>query len=308
MQTILGAGGAIGVELARALPAYTKDIRLVSRDPAKVNPTDQLFPADLTDAAQVARAVEGSEVAYLTVGLPYETKIWESTWPGLMRNVIDACKAHGTRLVFFDNMYMYDPGELPGMTEDAKIDPPSKKGAVRKRLDEMLFEEMEKGNLQALIARSADFYGPEKAQSILMQGVFQNLAAGKKADWLGGLDYRHSFTYTPDAGKATALLGNSEQAFGEVWHLPTAADAPTGREWIGMIARELNAEPKSRVAGKFLVRLMGLFNPLMREFVEMMYQYDRDYVFDSSKFEAAFDLRPTPYEEGVQEIAKKGKF
>jgi len=81
MQTILGAGGAIANELAKALAEFTNQIRLVSRQPKPVNETDQLVVADLTDAQATEQAVKGSEVVYLTVGLPYHTKIWQKHWP-----------------------------------------------------------------------------------------------------------------------------------------------------------------------------------------------------------------------------------
>ena len=42
MQTILGSGGAIGISLAKELMNYTNQIRLVSRNPKKVNETDEL--------------------------------------------------------------------------------------------------------------------------------------------------------------------------------------------------------------------------------------------------------------------------
>ncbi|HTN38787.1 MAG TPA: NAD(P)H-binding protein, partial [Arachidicoccus sp.] len=117
MQAILGAGGAIGKELARALRIYSKEIRLVSRTPQKVNDQDQLFPADLTIAEQVNAAVEGAEVVYLTAGLPYNLKIWQRDWPVIMENVINACILHDSRLVFFDNIYMYDGDHLNQIME-----------------------------------------------------------------------------------------------------------------------------------------------------------------------------------------------
>ena len=120
MQTILGAGGVIGSELARELKAYTREIRLVSRNPKKVNPDDQLMPVDLTNADEVDRAVAGSSVVYLTAGLTYSTKIWRAQWPVIMRNVINSCKKHGAKLVFFDNIYMYDRGFLANMTDQQK--------------------------------------------------------------------------------------------------------------------------------------------------------------------------------------------
>lgn len=303
MQTILGSGGAIGTELAKALKAYTQDIRLVSRNPRAVNPDDQLLSADLTKREDVHKAVAGSEIVYLTVGLPYDRKVWQSTWPALMRNVIDACKTHHSKLVFFDNVYMYDPNRLAPMTEETPIGPISKKGKIRRDIAEMIFEEVKKENLQALIARSADFYGPTiKNTSVLTEMVFDKFAHGKKAVWLSSLKYKHSFTYTPDAGMATALLGNSPEAFNRVWHLPTAKDPLTGQEWIDAIANEMGVRPRCQVAPKFLVRLLGIFVPVMRELVEMMYQYDRDYVFDSSDFERRFDFKPTPYLEGIKNI------
>ncbi|MDX1667556.1 MAG: hypothetical protein R3350_10015, partial [Saprospiraceae bacterium] len=169
-----------------------------------------------------------------------------------------------------------------------------------------LISEVKKGQLTALIARSADFYGPGiEDTSLLTEMVFKNLAAGKKANWLMRLDKKHSFTYTPDAGKAVALLGNTPEAFNQVWHLPTASHPPTGKEWIEMIGREMGVQPKIQPAGKWTVRLLGLFIPVMREMKEMLYQYDRDYIFDSSKFEKRFPLEPTPYPEGIREIIRR---
>lgn len=302
MQTILGSGGAIGVELASILPRYTSEIRLVSRQPKPVNASDHLLAADLTRPDAVMDAVEGSDVVYVTVGFPYSARVWQATWPPFMQHVIAACKTHKARLVFFDNIYMYNPAYLNRMNEETPDGPVSTKGKVRKQVADMILREIERGNLQALIARSADFYGPSiEANSVLTETVFKNLSVGKKANWLGSLKYKHAFTYTPDAGKATALLGNTEDAYNQVWHLPTAADPPTGAQWIEMIAREMGVEPRYQVAPKWMVRLMGLFMPTMKELVEMMYQYENDYVFDSTKFETRFDVHPTSYEDGIRE-------
>jgi nucleoside-diphosphate-sugar epimerase len=301
MQTILGAGGVIGVETAKALSKYTQKIRLVSRNPKQVNAGEELFPADLTNAGQVLKAVEGSEVVYLMPGFPYNIKVWEATWPVVMQNTLEACKVHKARLVFFDNIYMYNPDYLSHMTEETPIGPTSKKGKVRARIAAMLMDEVEKGSIQALIARSADFYGPSiKNVSVLTETVFHKLAAGKTANWLGSARFKHSYTYTPDAGKATALLGNTDDAYNQVWHLPTCSDAMTGDEWVHAVANELGVKPRVMAAPKYLVRIMGLFDPVMKEIVEMMYQYDRDYIFDSSKFEKRFNYTPMAYAEGIK--------
>jgi nucleoside-diphosphate-sugar epimerase len=300
MQTILGANGTIGKLLAKELMAYTDKVRLVSRNPIRINETDELFPADLSEHGAVDRAVRGSEVVYLVVGFEYKAQVWEEKWPALMRETIDACARHGAKLVFFDNVYMYDRDQISHMTEETAINPPSRKGAVRKRISEMLLKAVEEGWIQALIARSADFYGPDNNNNFITQMVLKNLKDGKKAMWFVGSDIRHSFTYTPDAAKATALLGNTPDAYGQVWHLPTESRNITGREIITMIASEMGAEPKISLLPKFMLLPLGLFIPIMKEMREMIYQYDRDYFFDSSKFTRRFGISATSYEEGIK--------
>jgi nucleoside-diphosphate-sugar epimerase len=305
MQTILGSGGAIGVELAKALKEHTNEIRLVSRNPKKINDTDKLMSADLLNPADVKKAVSGSSVVYATVGFPYNYKVWRESWPVFTKNVIDACIENDCKLVFFDNIYMYGSDNLNGMTEENPINPPSKKGKIRADMVNMIMNKVEEGKLTALIARSADFYGPNiNNNSMLTETVFKPLSNGKKANWMSSTKYKHSFTYTPDAGKATAVLGNSEKAYNQVWHLPTAENPFTGEEWINEVAKEMGVKPKIQVASKFIVKILGLFNPIMREMPEMMYQYDRDYVFNSDKFNQHFDMQPTPYREGIKEIIK----
>lgn len=303
MQTILGSGGTIGIELSKALKQYTSAIRLVSRNPKKVNDTDELFPADLLNPMELKNAIKGSKIVYVTVGFPYSYKIWKENWPKFIKTLLDICETEGCKLVFFDNVYMYDKNNLNPMTENSLVNPPSKKGKIRAKIAKMIMDKTNKGNLKALIARSADFYGPSiEKTGLLTETVFKPLAAGKIANWLVNDTHRHSFTYTPDAGKATALLGNTEEAYGQIWHLPTAPNPLTGMEWVETIAKQMGTKSRHRVVSKLMVQLIGLFVPVMKESVEMLYQYNRDYVFNSSKFENEFNLRPTSYQDGIEEI------
>jgi nucleoside-diphosphate-sugar epimerase len=300
MHTILGANGIIARELSQALAADMSDIRQVSRKPRKVNPTDETFVADLLDGQATTNAVAGSEVVYLVAGLKYNTAAWQEQWPRVMRNVIDACKQHGTRLVFFDNVYAY--GRVDGvMTEDMPFNPISKKGEVRAKIASMLFDEMRNGNLQAMIVRSADFYGPDALQSIPHATVFERLKTGKAPQWIGNPNAVHTFTYTPDAGHAVAALGRSLEAYGQTWHLPTTKEPLTGTDFVHL-ACDLAGQPyKLQVAPRWMLKLMGIFMPVLRENEEMMYQFEYDYRFDSSKIESAFGLQPTPYNLGISE-------
>ncbi len=303
MQTILGSGGIIANHIAKSLPAYTTNVRLVSRNPKAVTGTEELVSADLTSADQVMKAVKGSEVVYLTAGLQYNIKIWQEQWPKLMQNVINACKENGSKLVFFDNVYMY--GKVSGpMTEELPFNPCSRKGEVRAKIATMILDEVSKGSLIALIARAADFYGPETYTSFLNMMVFENMKKGKGAQLMISKNLKHSFTYTPDAGKATAILGNTPSAFNQTWHLPTDSSLLTGQQIVEMAAKELDVKPKITVLPKLMIQLAGLFNPIIKESVEMLYQYDSEYIFDSGKFDKAFTFDKTLYPEGIRNSVK----
>ena len=307
MQTILGSGGAIGVPLARELNKYTQQIRLVSRNPTKVNETDELLPIDVNDLTRIDKAIAGSEVVYVTIGFEYRLSVWQQIWPPFMHAVIEACKTHNAKLVFFDNVYMYSKSAIPHMTEDSPIQPPSKKGEIRKQLHEMIMNEVGKNNLTALIARSADFYGPETKNSVFSLMVAENLLKGKKARAFGDVNKIHTYTYTPDAAKATALLGNTNDAYNQVWHVPTTKEQITGRQWIDMIANEFKVEAKIQTIPAWMLHLLGLFMPVMKEFPEMLYQYEQDYFFDSSKFEKRFGIEATTPKEGIRILAEELK-
>jgi nucleoside-diphosphate-sugar epimerase len=239
LQTIVGSGGVIGNGLSTALREYTSKVRLVGRNPSKVNSDDELYPADALNFKAISEAVKGSKVVYLTLGLPYSVKVWQRDWPVVMDNVIKACQEHGARLVFFDNVYMY--GLVKGaMTEETPVNPCSRKGEVRAEIAEKLWHEIKHNKFEALIARSADFYGPGAVNTFVHPMVFEKLKAGKKASWLGNDQVKHAFTFTTDAIKGTALLGNTNKAFGQLWHLPTHAAALTGKEFIEEVGAEFS--------------------------------------------------------------------
>lgn len=304
MQTILGANGTIARELSKQLPKYTNQIRQVSRNPKKVNLNDELVTADLLNYAQTEKAVAGSEVVYLLAGLKYDTKTWQEQWPIVMRNTIDACKKNGSKLVFFDNVYAY--GQVSGvMTEETPFNPNSKKGEVRAQIATTLLDEIKQGNLHGMIVRAADFYGPGALLSLTHSTVNERLQAGKGAQWVGDPKKVHTFTYTPDAGRTVAIAGNTPSAYNQIWHALTSPEKITGDDYIHMAYEILGKQYKSpQVMSKFGVRLLGLFIPVLREFVEMMYQFENEYVFDSNKAVKAFGVKATPYSEGLKEILK----
>ncbi len=303
MQTILGANGIIATELAKELhKSFTTQIRLVSRTPKKVNETDELVVADLLNAAQTEDAVKGSEIVYLTAGLPYNSKIWQEQWPIVMRNVIDACKKHHTKLVFFDNLYMY--GQVHGiMTESTPFNTISKKGLARAKIANMLLEEIKNKTLTAMICRAPEFYGPRNTLSGTNATIFDNIKKHKKLQVLISENTLRTLIYTPDAGRATALLGNTNDAYNQTWHLPCDTNRLTTKQFIELCSSINGTQDKYSVLKKGMISILALFIPMLKELKELLYQWEQDYIFDCTKFNNRFpDFKTTPLADGIAEI------
>lgn len=303
MQTILGATGQIAVELARELRRTTDDeLRLVSRTPHQVNDGDRLAPADLLDAKQAADAVKGSDIVYFTAGLPPETHLWETQFPTMLQNALDASRAAGAKFVYFDNTYMY-PQDERVLREDAPFEPVGRKGRVRAAMANMVLQEMAHGDIPVVIGRAPEFYGPGQTQSITNTLVIDKLKAGETPRVPVGDDTRRTLIWTPDASRALAALGNAADAFGQTWHLPCDDDRLTYRQFVGMAADVFGAPRSYTVLRKWMLTAAGLVSNQVRELRELLPRYEADNLFDSTKFKRRFpEFEVTSYRRGLELI------
>jgi len=302
MLTILGAGGAVGNQLVKLLAAKNRPFRLVGRNPRATPSATETVAADVTDRDQTVRAVAGSDVVHLLVGLKYDRRVWQDMWPRIMSNTIEACKRAGAKLIFFDNVYMY--GKVSGaMTEETAFNPCSHKGEIRAKIATMLIDEWKSGSVTAMIARSADFYGPDAQNAVPNLLVFQPLARNRKASWLVNDAVPHSFTYTPDAAQSLMQLAQRPNAWNQTWHVPTTPDPLTGKEFVALAAKAIGVLPRHRLLSRPMLRIAGWFDPLVAESYEMLYQSDRPYLFDSSKYAREFGFAGTPYVDGIRTTA-----
>ena len=299
MHTILGAGGPVANALTRELTQHNEAIRLVSRKPVETSsPNISWQKADLLNFNEIREAANGSDVIYLTAGLVYNKKIWAQQWPVIMNNFINLGKETGARLIFFDNVYSY--GLVDGaMTENTPYNPSSIKGEIRAKIATQLLDEAKAGNIRASIARGADFYGTHDVKGVLDVMLLDKYKKNQKPQWLGNPRKLHNFSYIPDMGKGMFLLGQNPDSDNQIWHMPTAAPLK-GIEFIEMAANIYGTQAKYMAIKKYMMQLFGLFDKTANELVEMYYQYDNDYNFNSDKFEKAFNIRPTTYQEGIK--------
>jgi len=297
--TILGAGGSIGNALTYELLKTKEDVRLVSRSNYSI-PGTESFIADLTSYDETLKSVQNSEIVYLCAGLPYDSKVWADLWPKVMQNTMNACKSVNAKLIFFDNVYMY--GKVVGkMTESTAFNPCSRKGEIRAKLVMLLEHEIYKKNIDAIIARSADLYGPHATKtSVPYILVIDKLMHGKNAQWMIDINKLHSFTFTLDAAKGMVLLANRSECYNQTWHLPTS-DPIDGKTFIELVAKELGVAPDYSILRKWMVKMIGIFSTTVYESFEMIYQSEYDYYFDSTKFNSFFNYQPKSYSSGIYE-------
>jgi nucleoside-diphosphate-sugar epimerase len=300
MHTILGINGVTGIEIAKNLKEKGIPVRGVSRRPFAGD--WKHVQADVMDLESLKNAIKGSDVVYFCVGLEYNIKVWQRDWLPMIEKTIQACLANSAKLVFIDNVYMY--GLVEGkMTENTPMKPSSLKGDIRKAIAEKIMDAFQNRGLKGSIARAADFYGPNSDKSVIADTVFKNLQKGKSAQWFGDINKVHSFTYTKDIGKAAVILGTDARANGKVWHLPTAPNPWTGQQIVDFVAKDMGQKPKVTALKGLLMTVLGVFIPIIKEFKEMMYQYEQDYVFSSDLFEKTFGMKATSMEEGLRETA-----
>jgi nucleoside-diphosphate-sugar epimerase len=304
LHVVLGAGGGTGGAIVRELVGQGRRVRAVTRGGNAAASYGSLPPASFEDVAadvtrreQLRRALEGADVVF-HCAQPASAR-WPQEFPAMTRGILAATAAAGAKLVFADNLYMYGPVDGP-LTEETPAVAQTKKGRVRAAMAAELLAADGDGALRVVIGRSSDYFGPGGLDSALGERFFKALIAGQKTQWFADLDQPHTISYLPDMARAFIVLGERPEADGQVWHTPTPS-ALTGRQFVELAARAAGTPAKPAVLGPGMVRTLGLFVPVLREFSELMYQYGRPFVMDTSKFQAAFGPFPvTPHEDALR--------
>lgn len=286
MQVVLGAGGGTGRAIVDELVRQGRRVRAVSRDgriaglPASV----EQVAADCYDVVSATAAVDGGSVVYHAAQPAYDQ--WAGNFERMNDAVARAAGATGARLVFADNLYMYGPGSSP-MTEATPQRATDRKGAQRKALAADLLARQARGEVEVVIGRSADYFGPHGVNSGVGERAFGAILAGKAAAGTGSIDQPHSFSYLPDLARAIVVLGDRDEASGRVWHLPVM-DPITVRALMERAFAAAGLPAKVRVDGPLALKVAGLFMPMAREVGVVLYQWTEPFVSDWLAFEAAF--------------------
>ncbi len=299
LSVVLGAG-PVGRALTDQLLADGGAVRVVTRSGRADVPSGvEVVRADISQPTESAKACAGAAVVYGCVGLDYVG--WPEKWPPMMAGMLDGAESAGARFVFMDNCYMYGPVDVP-MTEDMPLTSYGDKPATRSRITRMWQEAHEAGRVEAASVRASDFYGPGVTMAVLGERSIGRIASGKSAQIVGDPDQPHSFTYVPDIARALVTVAGADDAMGQAWNVPNAPDR-TVREILEMFAAALGTSLRIQTMPGFLMSVVGVFNGNVREMKEMLYQWERPFHVDSSKFAARFWGDATSLEEGVAATA-----
>jgi nucleoside-diphosphate-sugar epimerase len=299
LHVVLGAG-PLGLAVARNLAQREERARIVTRGGEAEVPTSvESVPADLAQPAEAIRACQGAEVVYHCANPPYHQ--WPELHPPLMSAIIEGATAANAKLVFGDNFYAYGPADGP-LTETLPNRATGPNGRTRAAIAESLMRAHQSGQVRAAIGRGSDFFGPQVRESSVGDRVFGNAMRGKPAQVLGNPDLPHTVTYIDDFARALVTLGVSEEALGQVWHVPND-ETVTMRRFVETVFSVMGAKPELRAAPRWGLTLAGVFNPTIRAVKEQLYQSERPWVIDSSKFERAFGWKATPLIEAVTATA-----
>lgn len=302
-HVVLGTG-AIGRAVAEELIRRGESVRMVNQSGkmAEVPAGVEVVASDLYDGAKVREVARGAKVVYQAAQPPYNQ--WPEKFPLLQKSILEGLTGSGAKLVLIENVYMYGDTHGKPMTEDTPYDAHTRKGRVRGQISSAAFAAHKEGRLRVTAARGGNFFGPWGTDSTMGARAFYPILRGKPAQLIGRMDVPHTHTYVKDFGAALAILGEHDEADGHAWHVPNDQPAMTQGELVRIFAEEAGMEPKMSSMGKAMMSIGGLFIPEAKETVEMMYEFDKPFIIDSSKFEKTFGWKAIPIREAIRETVK----
>lgn len=289
--------GAIGATLIEDLHAAGHTVRGVNRSGrADVPDGVDVIAGDAADTEFSTHASKGADVVYLCLNAPYDQ--WAEMLPPLQRAVVAGARSTGAKLIVLENLYMYGPTDGKPLTEDLPYGATTRKGSLRAMMSLELMDAHKAGDVRVTIGRASDYFGPRGVLSSMGETVFRPAIAGEKSRLAGKLDLPHTYAYLPDIAKGLAVLGVRDEALGRAWHLPNTETVTTG-EFVGKVYRAAGNDPNMSGTPRFILKLVARKDPVVRELIEMLYEFEEPFVVDDTQFRDAFGAETTPLDDAI---------
>ncbi|WJX08424.1 NAD-dependent epimerase/dehydratase family protein [Bacillus cereus] len=312
---VLGATGGSGQAIVSELLSREIEVIAFGRSESKLKKlmkehdstpllTYQL--GDIFDYRTIVEAAKDADVIFQCANVQYHEMADKLLLLG--ENVMKAADILEKKIVIVDGIYVYGHQVAKGDESHPK-QPHTKKGKIRVRFEKLIFDKKWK-NAKALIVRLPDYYGITSQNSYL-HPTLTGLAGNKTSIFIGNLKTPREYVYLPDAAKMIVEIANKDDSYGENWNIP-GAGLISGKEII-KFAREITGNKKMVIPlNKNAIRISGLFNPVMKEVVEIMYLTEEGFTLSGEKYENRIGkIVATPYKEGLKEtlsfLMKKSK-
>ncbi|MFM9852891.1 MAG: NAD-dependent epimerase/dehydratase family protein [Sphingomonadaceae bacterium] len=297
-HVVIGTG-PLGRATADALSKMGNQVEMVNRSGSVIEPPVgvSIVAGDLGNLDSMRPIVKDAASIYFCAQPPYHR--WAQEFPALQDAAIALAEEAGAALIVAENLYGYGAVRGP-MTENMPMNPNSRKGAVRATMHESLMAAHRAGRVQVAVARGSDFFGPYVDGSAVGARAFKAIVANKAVEYTGNLDAPHSYTFVEDFGKALAILGTQPASLGEIWHVPNAPTM-TSRSFFDLAFKRASGKTKFRKVSVMEMKMLGMFIPPLREMIEMVYEFEKPFVVDDSKFKKAFADIATPSVKALDE-------
>ncbi len=298
LHVIFGTG-PVGRSIAAELDQQGKSIRMINRSGRKdIADHIEVLSGDAKDHDFARKAAEGASHVYFALNPAYH--LWLEEFPPMQTSILNAAIANNAKLIAMENMYMYGDTKGKPMSEDTPYNAHTRKGKLRSEMHQQLMQAHRAGDVQVVTGRASDFFGPRVLESAMGERVFGYAVEGKTPQILGDPNTLHDQTYMKDIGKALVLLAHTDDAYGQAWHIPNPRTV-SQKEFIEIIGQVMGQDLGVSVPPKIVLRLMGLFVKPVGEVIEMLYEFEHDFIIDTSKFENKFGDIATPLEDAIRE-------
>lgn len=309
---VLGATGSLGRAVVKVLIDVNETVKAFVRSKAKVEKyfkgyenKIEIVSGNAADEKDILKASEGADNIYYCIHIPYPR--WEKEARELLSVSINAAISSNAKLIFPGNVYVYGLPDYNPVDEKHPWKAHTKKGKIRIDMENMLKDAKEKRGLKYIVVRMPDFYGPYVINDFY-EKIFFNALEGKTIQWFGDLDVPVEFNFIEDAGKAVVTAALSEKSNGEEYNVPGYALTTAGK-FLEEVSNQAGKGSKIKTLNSaFIIGLGGLFNPLAKEFKEMLYLKQIKFILDGRKFKEEFGLIPaTPYKDGIAKTLEWGR-
>lgn len=258
----------------------------------------EVLAGDARDAEFSRRAAAGASVVYQCLNPEYHE--WSELFPALQNGVLAAAESNDALFVSMENVYGYGRPDGKPLAEQSPLNAHTRKGRLRNAMAEQLRVAHEAGRVRVTTGRASDYYGPGGGMASPMGDlVFEGVLSGGTARLYGSPDVRHSYTFIPDIGEGLAVLGTDERAVGRVWHLPNDPEVQTSRQMAETAFRLAGTTGKIAGTPTWVFRLLGLRDRTIREVVEMAYEFETDFIVDSSAIATELGVHATPIDDAI---------